>query len=70
MTRETRRIENDEQPPAPAGEDRAAPQAATVEVEVIDARSLMRGASEIWLKLDEELYRLRVTSKRRLILTK
>lgn len=36
----------------------------------VDARALMQGAREIVLTLDGEPYRLRITAKQKLILTK
>lgn len=39
-------------------------------VSQVDARALMRGAREIVLTLDGEPYRLRITAKQKLILTK
>lgn len=36
----------------------------------VDVRALLQGAREVLLDLDGELYRLRITSRQKLILTK
>lgn len=49
--------------PASANPEKPRPQ-------IIDVRTLLGEENEVWLQLEDEMYRMRITSKGKLILTK
>ena len=54
----------------PAARSDSGPLSGRVDTRVIDAKELFQGEREIWIVLNGERYRLRLTRRNRLILQK